>query len=851
MKTITCTCITFIILAAVTAQIPMWGYDITNSRHSADASITPANINTLTTAWTFETAGDMMSMATVGTVNNNKIIYFADAGGWVYALYQATGAVLWKVQFGTVTGIANSYSRTAPPLYNNMVYFGDLASATLVALNAATGTFVWRASLSDHPNAKITNSPTIHNGVLYVGLSSSEYAVQSGNPGFECCSFQGSLQAVNANTGAVLWKTLMAPDNEGKKTGYSGNGVWGSSFPIDVQRNTIYIGTGNSYNVPASVANCLRNTPVGQRDACVDPNNHASSIVALDLTTGAIKWSFKGIEADVWTTMCYVSGYCIPGSDLDYDFAQAPIIYTTSNGVDVVGGGSKSGIYWALNRDTGALVWSYFTGAGNSGGGCGFGSSIDDNSIYIGNSNTGHNAVTMSDGSNCNGGFWTKIDKSTGALRWKVCDPIDNPNYVAPADHPFNNLAAGRIPASYSSAFAPVTTNAAGLVFVGSMDPRGAVYALSATTGQIIWTYYLGGSVGASATISDGYLLWGSGYTQWNRGTASRTYRAFKLPGTPTGTVVNPPTNNPTNPPTATTTKAPTGNFPTDCWTCPAGYVHWWEAGYAASPGGDRCECVEGTVVVTPAPTPVTPTTTKTPVTPTTTKTPVTPTTTKAPVGNFPTDCWTCPAGYTHWWLAGYQAAPGGDRCACVEGAPVTTTRCPSGFTLSEDYCYKFVTSPLSYTDAQQSCRGQGAYLASITTWKQNSFVNTFVPNNVAEFYIGGARSTKYAAFKWDDSRTWAYTNFDTNQPASYGNYVSYIHGAQFGTVGKWRAISNAYLKPFLCGLKANSPSRSMKKSLKQGKISDESSHGEHQGKLVFMSVLFSSLLFLVGYLLF
>ncbi|KAL0476777.1 hypothetical protein AKO1_002764, partial [Acrasis kona] len=546
------------------------------------------------------------------------------------------------------------------------------------------------------------------------------------------------------------------------------------------------------------------------------------------------------------------------------------MIYTTSDGIDVVGGGSKSGIYWALNRDTGALIWSYDTGAGNSGGGCGFGSSMDNNSIYVGNSNTGADVVTMSDGSTCGGGFWTSIDKRTGQLRWKVCDPIANPFYVPPPQHPFDNMAPGRIPASYSSAFAPVTTNAAGLVFVGSMDPRGAVYALNSATGQIVWTYYLGGSVGASATIVDGYLLWGSGYTQWGRGSASRTYRAFKLPnGTPTTTsaptttTVSPTTTNSPNTPTTTTTPAPTVDHPTDCWTCPSGYIHWWLAGYQVAPDGDRCSCVDRATTTTTAPT-----TTKAPTTttssPTTTKTP---TTTPAPTPEHPDNCWTCPAGFIHWWLAGYQATPDGDLCTCIDINSVTTTTppitttapptstkvCPAGYTLNADYCYRLFTQSLTYDGAKEHCRQHGGYLASITTWQQNSWVQQFVPKSVAEFFIGGARANENAAFQWDDKRNWGYSNFDNNEPKRWGDRISFMRTEQFGTAGKWRAITNAYLKPFLCGAKATDAQRSIsRKNLKslKGLVDTEQvvSSGGSQHTLMFVTAAVTMMLLLIGY---
>jgi len=124
---------------------------------------------------------------------------------------------------------------------------------------------------------------------------------------------------------------------------------------------------------------------------------------------------------------------------------------------------------------------------------------------------------------------------------------------------------------------------------------------------------------------------------------------------------------------------------------------------------------------------------------------------------------------------------------------------CPSGWGSYDGYCYKLFTQSLSYTDARQYCRNQGGYLTSITTWQANSWINSFIPKTCSEFWIGGSRSSNNAAFKWDDSRTFSYSNFDNKFPKWGSNYISYIHGSTFGAIGKWRSLTNAYKKPFLC----------------------------------------------------
>jgi len=223
-------------------------------------------------------------------------------------------------------------------------------------------------------------------------------------------------------------------------------------------------------------------------------------------------------------------------------------------------------------------------------------------------------------------------------------------------------------------------------------------------------------------------------------------------------------------------------SHPDNCWTCPPNQVHWWEAGYSTF--SDPCGCVDGTA--TPSPnTPVT--TTPAPNTPvTTTSAPNTPT-------NHPTDCWTCPPNYVHWWEAGLTTS--NDRCACVP----QSKQCPSGWGNYGNNCYKLFTTGATYLNARSSCRGQGGNLASVTSSALNSWINSFVTSKCAEFWIGGSRSSANAAFLWDDGSAWSYTNFDANQPNNNNNYVSYIHGTKFGNIGKWRSITNAYVKPFLC----------------------------------------------------
>ena len=74
------------------------------------------------------------------------------------------------------------------------------------------------------------------------------------------------MVAVDANTGKVLWKTYTVPPNGGNADGYSGNPVWQPSA-IDPERGPLYVGTGNSYEVPPSLKACAKVNPKADCDA--------------------------------------------------------------------------------------------------------------------------------------------------------------------------------------------------------------------------------------------------------------------------------------------------------------------------------------------------------------------------------------------------------------------------------------------------------------------------------------------------------------------------------------------------------------------------------------------------------
>src|SRR5205085_11780827 len=90
------------------------------------------------------------------------------------------------------------------------VYFGDVR-ANAYAVNATTGALVWKKKVEDHPAARVTGTPTLFSGLLYVPVSSIEEATGS-RPTYECCTFRGSVVALDAATGRQIWKAYTIPE---------------------------------------------------------------------------------------------------------------------------------------------------------------------------------------------------------------------------------------------------------------------------------------------------------------------------------------------------------------------------------------------------------------------------------------------------------------------------------------------------------------------------------------------------------------------------------------------------------------------------------------------------------------
>lgn len=488
------------------------GGDLQNTRFQAnEKTLSVSNVGGLEVKWSFTTGGDVSATPAV----NGDTVYFPDRAGSLYAVDKWTGQERWRASIAAASGVPGDYARATPAIGGNKLILGTQGpfggGGKVLAFDKDTGALLWRTTLDTHPAAIVTQSATVYGNRVYVGTSSLEetFALL---PGYDCCSFRGRMAALDLNTGAVVWEVRMAPE------GFPGNAVWGSSPAIDAKRGQLYVATGNNYDAPPETLACITaagNDPLAQR-ACLPADDHFDSVMALDLKTGAIRWVTRALGFDAWTVDCIPfigeGDNCPAPAGPDFDFGQAPALFTVREGGknrDVVGAGQKSGQYWTLDPDTGAVKWITQAGPGGTAGGLQWGSAVDGRRIYTANSNSNGVSFTLPDGTATTNGVWSGIDAVTGELLWQTV-PTFGGSF-------FGGASAG-----------PVTT-ANGVVFGCALDPQGHMYALNGATGAILWTFASGGSCLSGAAISEGRLFWGSGYSLF--GTPNNRLYSFGLPG--------------------------------------------------------------------------------------------------------------------------------------------------------------------------------------------------------------------------------------------------------------------------------------------------------------------------------
>jgi polyvinyl alcohol dehydrogenase (cytochrome) len=439
-----------------------WGVTTTNTRFqdAAMTGLTAADVPRLKLKWAFGFPGDLQSNAQ-STIAGGRV-FVGSAGGVVYSLSAATGCVHWFFETGAPMRAAVSVARVKTP--TGMRYaalFGD-GAANAYAVDAETGKLLWKTKVETSPVARITGSPTFYDGRYYVPMASSEEGAGT-TPTYECCHFRGSVTALDAATGKIVWQTYTIPEVPFPTTknkigtqlwGPSGAPVW-SSPAIDPRRNALYITTGNNYSDP--------------------PSKTSDSFMALDLKTGKILWSRQMSPTDAYVSACRLPDKtnCPASNGPDFDFSASPILVTLSNGRRALVAGQKSAIVHAVDPDRqGEVIWQTRVGEGGTMGGVQWGSATDGTNVYVALSDIGRIMLTYSQ-------FTAADDKRGGGMFALKLETGERVWYTPP-------VGCGTR-ARCSPAQSAAVSAFPGVAFSGSVD--GHMRAYSTVDGAVLWDF--------------------------------------------------------------------------------------------------------------------------------------------------------------------------------------------------------------------------------------------------------------------------------------------------------------------------------------------------------------------------
>jgi outer membrane protein assembly factor BamB/cytochrome c553 len=298
--------------------------NLSNTRVTQGASITSANVSQLGVAWTMPLTASSIygTFAANPVTDSDAVVYLQDLESNVAAVDLGTGRVLWRHAYNSQDIGPNGVAVADGTVYGATAKFA-------FALDAKTGKELWRNTklvpkVLQKGGGELSSGfgidiqPQVANGTVFL----SSAALLDG----------GVVYALDAKTGRTLWSFDTVIDPVGKEI--IGGGAWNA--PAVGPDGTVYFGLGNMYQ-PEAVA-------VGHPGRRL----YTDSTVALDGTTGKLRWHYQAIPNDFH----------------DWDFQLSPI-YAKAGGRAVIVNAGKMGYVYAMDAGSGALVWKTRVGVHN------------------------------------------------------------------------------------------------------------------------------------------------------------------------------------------------------------------------------------------------------------------------------------------------------------------------------------------------------------------------------------------------------------------------------------------------------------------------------------------------------
>lgn len=462
------------------------------------AGLAAADVPELRLRWAFAFP-DAGQVRTSAAVAGGHVIVGGPFGD-VLALDSETGCIRW--QFDADAGVRGAVLVGDGPEGRPAAWFMD-SRTNVYALDIESGALLWKSRAGWHPASYGTGSPALHDGRLFVPISSLE-VVLAGDPRYECCTSSGAVAALDALTGETLWYHRIIPGYpeavEANAAGTpqwapSGAAVW-SSPTVDPRRGLVYAGTGENLNRPTT--------------------ENSDAVVALDLETGELAWSFQATSDDAFNMACTQLRFrenCPDPVGPDLDFGMAPMLVARPDGREILVAGQKSGTVWALDPDAeGAVLWSTQVGKGSMLGGIHWGMATDGRLAYAPNADRNAVITDVNPDIERAPGLYA-LDLITGEVVWSAPAPESGCE------------GKERCYAAISAAVTAIE----GIVFAGGLD--GIVRAHSTMDGTVVWEFDTtevlessngvasrGGAIdGPGPVVADGMLFVNSGYGTFNQ----------------------------------------------------------------------------------------------------------------------------------------------------------------------------------------------------------------------------------------------------------------------------------------------------------------------------------------------
>jgi alcohol dehydrogenase (cytochrome c) len=523
--------------AAASAGNVNWssfGNTVDENRYQPLTQIDASNVKTLGRAFTIDlnkfVPGIKKGQQTYPIVVNGQM-YITSGDDQVFDVNATTGALVWHYTPSNVATFKNFgiVANRGVAYCDNRVFLLTL-DMTIVALDPATGKQLARVPISRAvPGAQAnygyseTSAPICADHKLIVGAAGSEYGAR------------GFVMAYNTPSLAPAWPSpfwTIPPNNTEWRTAARivGGGVVWTPTTVDPTTDTLYVGTGAA-------------TPPYYPSLRPGPDPRSDSIIAINLTTGTMKWWQQQLSSNEWS----------------YDTSQPPLVYTAKVGGKterIVSVASMEGVWFAYNAATGAPIWQRVKVIDNvehpdlqpgkpvviypsSLGGLNYSpAAFDPQTGYVYNAASETASVLVQQTSAeeerqallagdvflglANGDYgqylksgWkdygsvSAIDVSTGKRVWKFDTP--QPERGGP------------------------TMTSAGIGFVGGGD--GVLRAFDAKTGTILWTFQTGAQIADGASIysvnGTEYVAIGVGGTPTSSsgGTVASQVQVFDLGG--------------------------------------------------------------------------------------------------------------------------------------------------------------------------------------------------------------------------------------------------------------------------------------------------------------------------------